>query len=216
MSTSDSDDADDWLSDLDRPARPRKTLAATMGNEMQVAAHELLDRIKSLLEEGRIRRLRVKSPAGELYFEIPVTLGAIGGAALAMAAPFLAMAGGLASLGTKDLRLEIERDSDAAAMMDSGARALAELGTGLAGVAKNLTETVRGRAGRTARSGKVTGSRSAKPGGRARATRTSRPPSTKRSRGQSAGRSGKARTGGAGAGRKTAPRKPRRGKPKGR
>jgi hypothetical protein len=225
---SDIDDAEDWLPDIDAPSVPprRKTLAQTMGNEIQVAAHELLDRVKALLEEGRVRRLRVKSPGGELYFEIPVTLGAIGGAALAMAAPFLAMAGGLASLGNNDFRLEIERDGEAAAMMDSGARALADLGTGLATAAKNLSDTVRGRVGRTTSGGKArggTGKRGAARKGRTAASRAAKT-ATGGGRGsakRAAGGKGRgAMPGGrrpaAGPATRKGPKKPGRGKPKGR
>jgi len=83
----------------------------TMTEEIQVAGGELLDRVKALLSEGRVRHIRVKSPTGELYFELPLAVGVIGGAALAVASPWLAMAGSLAGL-VASVKIEVIREND--------------------------------------------------------------------------------------------------------
>jgi hypothetical protein len=87
--------------------RGRKTIT----EELQVAGGELPERIRGILAEGRVRHLRVRSPTGELYFELPLAAGVIGGAALAVAAPWLAMAGSLAGL-VSNVKLEVVREDD--------------------------------------------------------------------------------------------------------
>jgi hypothetical protein len=82
-----------------------------MTEEIQVASGELVDRVKSLLAEGRVRHIRVKSPTGEVYFELPLAVGVLGGAALAFASPWLAMAASLAGL-VASVKLEIVREND--------------------------------------------------------------------------------------------------------
>jgi hypothetical protein len=90
-----------------RNTRARKTIT----EEVQVASGELVDRVKTLLAEGRVRHIRVKSPKGEVYFELPLAVGVIGGAALAFASPWLAMAASLAGL-VASVKLEVVREND--------------------------------------------------------------------------------------------------------
>jgi hypothetical protein len=90
--------------------------------EIQVAGNELITRVKALMSEGRVRHIKVKSASGETYFEVPLAVGMIGGAALAWASPFLAMAGALAGL-VSSVKLEVVREGDAAA---AGAKAIAD------------------------------------------------------------------------------------------
>jgi hypothetical protein len=82
-----------------------------MTEEIQVAGSELVDRVKSLLAEGRVRHIRVKSPTGDVYFEMPLAVGVIGGAALAFASPWLAMAASLAGL-VASVKVEVVREND--------------------------------------------------------------------------------------------------------
>jgi hypothetical protein len=84
--------------------------------EVQVAGSELLTRVKDLMMEGRVRHIKVKSPSGETYFEVPLAVGVLGGAALTFASPFLAMAGALAGL-VSNVKLEVVRDTGAADAM---------------------------------------------------------------------------------------------------
>ncbi len=83
----------------------------SLTEEIQVAGGELVERVKGLLEEGRVRHIRVKSPTGELYFELPLAVGMIGGAALAFASPWLAMAGSLAGIAAS-VKVEVVREND--------------------------------------------------------------------------------------------------------
>jgi hypothetical protein len=115
--------------------------------EIPVAGNELLSRVKALLSEGRVRHIKVKSPTGETYFEVPLAVGVLGGAALAWASPFLAMAGALAGMVTS-VKLEVVRDADAADAMEAGAKMVA----GKAAGAIAATKQAAGKARKTATS----------------------------------------------------------------
>ena len=83
----------------------------TWTEEIEVAGAELVDRIKKLAAEGQVRRVRITEPDGDLVLEIPLTIGAVAGGALVLAAPLLAAIGALAALVTK-VRIEVTRDGD--------------------------------------------------------------------------------------------------------
>ena len=85
-----------------------KTLHWT--DQIEVAGSELLDRIKKLAAEGSVRRIRISEPDGDLVLEMPLTIGAIAGGAVVLAAPFLAVIGALAAFFTK-VKIEVLRDA---------------------------------------------------------------------------------------------------------
>ncbi len=84
----------------------------TWTEEIEVAGAELVERIKKIAAEGQVRRVRITEPDGDLVLEIPLTIGAVAGGALVLAAPLLAAIGALAALVTK-VKIEITRDGDA-------------------------------------------------------------------------------------------------------
>lgn len=65
-----------------------------MKEEFRITGEELLAKIKQLIQEGNISRIIIKNEKGEVYLEIPVTIGVIG----ALFAPVLAAVGALAAL----------------------------------------------------------------------------------------------------------------------
>jgi len=83
----------------------------TWTEEIEVAGSQLLDRIKELMAEGQVRRIRIMGPDGGLILEIPLSVGAIAGGAVALAAPLLAVLGAFAALVAR-ARVEIVRDRD--------------------------------------------------------------------------------------------------------
>jgi hypothetical protein len=87
------------------PEGNRKTITEVI----EVAGSELMDRIRVLLAEGRIRHIRIRSPSGELYLDAPLNVGVIAGGALALAAPWVAMVGALAAVVSR-VKIEIVRD----------------------------------------------------------------------------------------------------------
>jgi len=65
--------------------------------EFSVSGEELLAKVKSLINEGNIRRLIIKDAEGKVLVEFPVTIGVVG----ALLAPMLAAVGAIAALVTK-------------------------------------------------------------------------------------------------------------------
>ena len=65
--------------------------------EIRVFSHELVDKVKSLVHEGNVRRIIIKNEEGHTFVEIPVTVAAIG----AVFAPVLAAVGTLAAMAAK-------------------------------------------------------------------------------------------------------------------
>lgn len=65
--------------------------------EFSVNGEELLAKVKSLINEGNIRRLIIKDEAGKVLVEFPVTIGVVG----VLLAPVLAAIGAIAALVTK-------------------------------------------------------------------------------------------------------------------
>lgn len=79
--------------------------------EIEIAGHQLIERIKELVAEGNVRTLRIKTESGEVFLEIPLTAGAIAGGVLTLAAPWLAAIGTIAALATR-VKVEIVRNDD--------------------------------------------------------------------------------------------------------
>lgn len=69
----------------------------TVKEEFKVTGGEIIDKIKSLIHEGNIRRITIKDEKGKTIIEIPLTLGVVGAALL----PHLAAIGAIAALVTK-------------------------------------------------------------------------------------------------------------------
>jgi len=65
--------------------------------EFTVNGEELLAKVKSLVNEGNIRRLIIKDESGKVLVEFPLTIGVVG----ALFAPVLAAVGAIAALVTK-------------------------------------------------------------------------------------------------------------------
>ena len=72
-----------------------------------VSGSELVDRIKKLVNEGNIRRVRVVHE-GRTVFEIPLSVGAPAAAIGIIVAPVLAAVGAFAALVT-ECTIEVEK-----------------------------------------------------------------------------------------------------------
>lgn len=75
--------------------------------EFTVNGEELLAKVKSLINEGNIRRIIIKGEDGKVLIELPLTIGVIG----AVIAPVLAAVGAIAALVTKCTIVVDRRDS---------------------------------------------------------------------------------------------------------
>jgi hypothetical protein len=80
----------------------------TFTEHLDIAASELVDRTKELIEEGNVRRLIIRNQDGEVLLEVPLTAGVVVGGAVTIAAPVLAALGALAALLTH-VKVEVVR-----------------------------------------------------------------------------------------------------------
>ena len=79
--------------------------------EIEVTSEQLVAKVKKLAEEGRVKRIRVIEPDGDIALDVPLTVGAIAGGAVVLAAPVLAVIGALAAFVSK-VKIEIVHDGD--------------------------------------------------------------------------------------------------------
>lgn len=76
--------------------------------EIEVAAKDLFGRVDELIKEGNVRLLRIRSEKGDVFLELPLTVGAVTGGVVALAAPWLAVLGAVTGLVAR-VRIEIVR-----------------------------------------------------------------------------------------------------------
>ena len=81
--------------------------------EIEIASEKLVEFIKDLAADASVRKVRVRSDDGEISVELPLTVGAVAGGAVVLAAPILAVLGVLAAFAAK-LKVEVVRESNAA------------------------------------------------------------------------------------------------------
>ena len=72
--------------------------------EVQILGRDLVDKVKSLIHEGNVRRIIIKDVHGNTFVEIPVTVAAVG----MVLAPVLAAVGAISALVAK-FTIVIER-----------------------------------------------------------------------------------------------------------
>ncbi len=79
----------------------------TAKEKFTVSGSQLVDKIKQLIREGNIRKVRIIHKE-KAVFEIPLTIGASATAALILVAPVLAALGAFAALVT-ECTIEVEK-----------------------------------------------------------------------------------------------------------
>jgi hypothetical protein len=80
----------------------------TFTEHLEIAASDLVDRSKELIEEGNVRRLIIRNQDDEVLLEVPLTAGVVVGGAVTIVAPVLAALGALAALLTH-VKIEVVR-----------------------------------------------------------------------------------------------------------
>ena len=75
--------------------------------EFTVNGEELLAKIKSLINEGNVRRIIIKDEGGKVLVEFPLTVGVVG----ALLVPIWAAIGAIAALVTK-CTIVVERSEE--------------------------------------------------------------------------------------------------------
>ena len=76
--------------------------------KVEVAGHQLVERVKDLAQESTVRRMRIVADDGDVFLETPLSIGLAVGGVVVLAAPWLAILGAIAALVTK-VTIEIER-----------------------------------------------------------------------------------------------------------
>lgn len=89
----------------------------TFTEEIEIAGSQLIDKVKEILAEGNVRQLRLKARDGDVYLETPLTIGAIAGGAVVLAAPWLAVLGVIAAL-VSNVTVEVVRETTDAGKPD--------------------------------------------------------------------------------------------------
>ena len=74
-----------------------KEKVKTFFEEIKVLGNELVDKVKTLIHEGNVRRIIIKDDQGHTFVEIPVSVAAVG----AVFAPVLAAVGAIAAMAAK-------------------------------------------------------------------------------------------------------------------
>jgi len=81
----------------------------TFTEQIEVAGNQLVDQFKEIIDQGNVRRLIIKTQDGKTLLEIPLTVGAAIGGALALFNPWLAMLGALGALVAR-VTIEVVRE----------------------------------------------------------------------------------------------------------
>ena len=81
--------------------------------EIEVAGSKLIEEITRLVSEGNVRKLRIRSASDDVMIEVPLTGTVVVGGVVVLAAPWLAILGGLAGVMAK-VKIEVVRDIDEA------------------------------------------------------------------------------------------------------
>jgi repressor of nif and glnA expression len=75
--------------------------------EFKVKGKDLVEKVKSILHEGNVRRIILKDEKGQTFLEIPLSIAALG----VLAAPLLAGLGAIAAL-VSNFTIVVERAAE--------------------------------------------------------------------------------------------------------
>ena len=78
-------------------------------DEIEVASEELVNRVKALAADSKVKRIRIVEPDGDIALEIPLTYGALAGGAVVLAAPVLAILGAIGAFAAR-LKIEVVKE----------------------------------------------------------------------------------------------------------
>ena len=95
-------------SEPDKIGRDKAEEEHTFTEQIEIAASELVERTKELIEEGNVRRLIIRNQDDEVLLEVPLTAGVAVGGVVTLVTPVLAALGALAALLTH-VKVEIVR-----------------------------------------------------------------------------------------------------------
>lgn len=85
--------------------------AKTFSEQLEVAGKELVEKVQDLVQEGNVRSIIIKSADDRELINMSLTVGAVAGGVVALAAPWLAALGAIAALVAR-IKIEIVREED--------------------------------------------------------------------------------------------------------
>jgi hypothetical protein len=88
---------------------PDATDKKTFSEEIEVAGNQVIERVQELVKEGNVRRLVIRSADDKVLMEMPLTIAAVGGGAIALATWWLAALGALVAIVAR-VKIEIVRE----------------------------------------------------------------------------------------------------------
>lgn len=94
--------------DQDRQNSEERNQWHEFTEEVEVAGRHLVEEVTRLIAEGNVRKLRIRSKHDDVVIEVPMNAGVAAGGVMMLAAPWLAILGGLAGVLAK-VRLEVVR-----------------------------------------------------------------------------------------------------------
>jgi hypothetical protein len=93
------------------PPQDEQPEVKTIFEEIEVEGRQLLKRVKELIEEGNVRKLRIKDKNGKYLLEVPLSVGVVTGGVFALTAPWTIALSALAGF-VLDVKIEIIREVD--------------------------------------------------------------------------------------------------------
>ena len=97
--------------DTKEPNADQEQEERTWTEQVEVAANELVDRVKELIQQGNVRRLIIKNADDKTLLEIPLTAGIAVSAVVTIMSPVLAALGALGAL-LVHVKIDIVRVKD--------------------------------------------------------------------------------------------------------
>ncbi len=83
--------------------------AQTFSEQLEVTGNQLVDKVQELVKQGNVRRLIIRTPDDRELIQVSLTVGAVAGGVVAIAAPWLAALGAIAALVAR-VKIEIVRE----------------------------------------------------------------------------------------------------------
>jgi hypothetical protein len=83
--------------------------AKTFSEQLEVAGNQLVDQVQDLIKQGNVRKIIIRTSDDRELMQVSLTVGAVAGGVLALAAPWLAALGAIAALVAR-VKLEIVRE----------------------------------------------------------------------------------------------------------
>lgn len=82
----------------------------TFTEEFKITGEQIFSRIKELLQEGNIRRLKIRNKDGKVLLDTTVTIGSVGMGGIFLMAPLLTIIAAIV-LSLREVSVEVEREA---------------------------------------------------------------------------------------------------------